>query len=127
MYRRGTSAGRLCTSCGPWGGSEPLLQALQRDPETFAVVDMTLPDLGDEAGVGRDPGQVGGQPGEVDVALPDLEALAVDSGGVDDVQVSDGVAEDAGEVRQRPAAMVGRQLRVGHVEAEAAAGPPGQL
>ena len=82
------------------GRSEPLLQPLEGGPEALAVVDVALPDLGDEADAGASSRRAAGPAPPVDLAVADLHALAVDAGGVDEVQVL-GVRRRAGRSRRR--------------------------
>src|SRR5687767_4336702 len=65
-----------------------LLQAIEGDPEPFAVVLVALPDFGQKRCERGNPVQVAVQGAKVDVAFPDLQSLAVHAGGIGHVQMA---------------------------------------
>ena len=63
------------------------LETLERGPETFAHVLVALPDLGNERGPRRVLAQHGADLVEVDLAVADLQAFAVEALGVAEMQM----------------------------------------
>src|SRR6201999_3346561 len=97
--------------------SYPSLETLERRPEAFAHVLMALPDLGNERGARRMLAQHGADLVKIDFAFANLQAFAIETLGVAEMQMSRVRTELRQTLGEVEAEMIGGKLGVGDVDA----------
>src|SRR5262249_13200953 len=99
--------------------SYPALEPLERRPEAFAHVLVALPYLGNEGSIGAMLAQDGADLVEVDLAVADLQAFAVEPLGIAEVKLRRVRAEQRQTLAESEAEMIGSALGVRDVDAHA--------
>ena len=91
---------------------------MKREPETFAVVPVPLPDFRNERCVGTDTRKLIRKRMEVHVAFANLQAFPIDTARVGDMQMRRMRSRGLDKIVERAAEMVTRELGVADIETE---------